>query len=69
MGYASSEEAMEANETLTVERAARELGRHYCRVLETDEADGRRRIKVTNDVDVPEWIDCTTRGVLEWLGY
>lgn len=79
MAYATSEEAMEADAPLTVARADAELKRHYCRVvgvLRTESPPERRtptgyadRICVTNDIDPAEWIDCTTRGVLEWLGY
>lgn len=79
MTYATSEEAMEADEALTVERAEAELKKHYCRVigvLRTENPEDQRtptgyaeRICVTNDLDPAEWIACTTKAVLEWLGY
>lgn len=71
--YDSSEDAMEANEAIGLETARRELARHGCRIISTftDAPMGGdpSRITVTNDCDEPEEIACTTRSILEWLGY
>lgn len=71
--YDTSEDAIEANEGVTLKAAQAELARHGCRVLATlTEAPfggNPEKIQVTNDIDEPEWIECTTAAILIWLGY
>lgn len=67
--YDTSEEAMQDNRAISLGQAEAELRRHHCRVIDTRGGQGRFRILATNDCDAPEWIDCTTRSVLEFLGY
>ena len=70
--YTCSEDAMEADERVSLKVAARELAKHYCTIIGQQGGDDTahpRRIYVTNDMDEPEWIACTTKAILEWLGY
>lgn len=69
--FTSSEDAMSANIRLSLTTARAELERHDCRIIEAVEgAEGRApRLLVTNGLDPAEWIDCTSRAVLVWLGY
>lgn len=67
--YDTSEEAIQANETISLGAARAELHRHYCRIVDQRGGIGPLMIEVTNDLDPSEWIPCTTKAVLEWLGY
>jgi hypothetical protein len=71
--YTTSEDAIEDNAPVSLAQARRELARHQCRIVATftDAPHGGEptRITVTNDLDEPEEIECTTKAILEWLGY
>jgi hypothetical protein len=68
--FDSSEDALECHETITLDRARAELARHGCRIIDTDcFTNGMPQLRVTNDCDAPEWIDCTPAAILAWLGY
>lgn len=67
--YATSEDAIEANESISFATAKHELARHGCRILTWCGATEPALIMVTNDLDQPEAIPCTTKAILEWLGY
>lgn len=76
--YTCSEDAIEANESVSLKAAAAELKRHGARIIcgpqvgETHGIESKGKpwqIQVTNDCDEPEWIDCTTKGILVYLGY
>ena len=68
--YTSSEDAMEANEAISFEMAQRELRKHYAQAQRPMSKAHEGDIFVRMDGD-EEWetIPCTTRAVLEWLGY
>lgn len=63
--FYDSEEALLADERISYTAAQHELARHGARII----AKAGNMIQVTNDIDPPDWIDCTTAGVLIWLGY
>lgn len=75
--FHSSDEALDCHEPISVETARRELRRHGCRIISGPQIGeayltGRGKsdqIEVTNDLDPPEYIDCTPAAILAWLGY
>lgn len=68
--YATSEDAMEANEAVSFAAAKRELARHYAQAQQPTSKAHEGDVFVRMD-DGDEWetIPCTTRAILEWLGY
>lgn len=71
--YQSSEEAMDANEAISFEAARRELARHgmQCRVPMSAAHAGDIFVLSEFGDGSSEWetIPCTTKAILEWLGY
>lgn len=68
--YESSEDAIEANEQISFESARRELARHYASAQKPMSTAFAGDIFVRMDGEEAwETIQCTTKAILEWLGY
>lgn len=72
--YTSSEDAIEDNAAISFEMARRELARHgmFCQQPLGAHAAGLIYVRddyAPNALDGWDAIPCTTKGVLEWLGY
>lgn len=67
----TSDEALEDDEPIGLEAARRELRKHFCVILDGSCSKGEDawQILVANECDPPEWIRCSPKSILEWLGY
>lgn len=68
--YSNSEDAIEANETVDHATARRELAKHHAemQVPLSEAHTGDIFVRMQGD-DEWETIACTTKAILEWLGY
>lgn len=69
--FNTSEEAMDANEPVTVAAARREMRSHGMEVGGTEVTVGTRTYISVRDRPGAQWelVECRTRPILEWLGY